>query len=37
QPNKKYYAPLVWLRAAQTSMVTRLDQAFKDLNAVDVL
>lgn len=37
KPNKKYYDPRVWLRAAQTSMVTRLEQAFKDLNAVDVL
>jgi hypothetical protein len=37
QPNKKYYDPRVWLRAAQTSMITRLEQAFKDLNAVDVL
>ncbi len=37
QPNKKYYDPRVWLRAAQTSMVTRLDRAFKALNAVDVL
>jgi fructose-bisphosphate aldolase class II len=37
QPNKKYYDPRVWLRAAQTSMITRLEQAFKELNAVDVL
>ncbi|EGY29287.1 fructose-bisphosphate aldolase [Candidatus Regiella insecticola 5.15] len=37
KPNKKYYDPRVWLRAAQTSMVTRLEQAFRDLNAVDVL
>ena len=37
QPNKKYYDPRVWLRAGQASMVTRLEQAFKDLNAVDVL
>ena len=37
QPNKKYYDPRVWLRAAQTSMVTRLEQAFKELNAIDVL
>ena len=37
QPNKKYYAPRVWLRAAQTSMVKRLEQAFKELNAIDVL
>ncbi|MCP5743438.1 hypothetical protein NL353_26990, partial [Klebsiella pneumoniae] len=33
----KYYDPRVWLRAAQTSMITRLEQAFKELNAVDVL
>ncbi|MED5659173.1 class II fructose-bisphosphate aldolase, partial [Enterobacter hormaechei] len=36
QPNKKYYDPRVWLRAAQTSMVTRLEQAFKEPNAIDV-
>ena len=36
-PNKKYYDPRVWLRAAQSSMVVRLEQAFADLNAVDVL
>lgn len=37
QPNKKYYDPRVWQRAAQISMVTRLEQTFKDLNAIDVL
>ncbi|WP_457913489.1 class II fructose-bisphosphate aldolase [Candidatus Gillettellia adelgis] len=37
QPNKKYYDPRVWLRAAQTSMITRLERAFNDLNTVDVL
>ncbi len=36
-PNKKYYDPRVWLRHAQTSMVARLEQAFADLNCVDVL
>ncbi|TOM61355.1 class II fructose-bisphosphate aldolase, partial [Vibrio parahaemolyticus] len=36
-PNKKYYDPRVWLRAGQASMVTRLEQAFADLNAIDVL
>ncbi|ATF09269.1 class II fructose-bisphosphate aldolase [Candidatus Enterovibrio altilux] len=36
-PNKKYYDPRVWLRAGQTSMVTRLKKAFFDLNAIDVL
>ena len=36
-PNKKYYDPRVWLRAGQQGMVTRLEQAFKELNAYDVL
>jgi len=36
-PNKKYYDPRVWLRAGQDSMVARLEKAFADLNAVDVL
>ncbi|MBD8512993.1 MULTISPECIES: class II fructose-bisphosphate aldolase [Photobacterium] len=36
-PNKKYYDPRVWLRKGQDSMVKRLEQAFSDLNAVDVL
>lgn len=37
QPNKKYYDPKVWLRAAQTNMLIRLERAFRDLNAVHVL
>ncbi len=37
QPNKKYYDPRVWLRKGQDTMVTRLEQAFADLNCVDVL
>ncbi len=37
QPNKKFYDPRVWLRKGQESMVTRLEQAFADLNAKDVL
>lgn len=36
-PNKKHYDPRVWLRKAQESMVTRLEQAFSDLNAVNRL
>ncbi len=36
-PNKKYYDPRVWLRKGQESMIARLEQAFKELNAVDVL
>ncbi|PID43162.1 MAG: class II fructose-bisphosphate aldolase [Gammaproteobacteria bacterium] len=37
KPNKKFYDPRVWLRKAQESMIVRLEQAFKDLNAVDTL
>ncbi|MDP0588313.1 MAG: class II fructose-bisphosphate aldolase [Candidatus Endonucleobacter bathymodioli] len=37
QPNKKYYDPRVWLRAGQFGMISRLEKAFFDLNAVDVL
>ncbi len=36
-PNKKFYDPRVWLRAGQASMVARLEKAFADLNAIDVL
>lgn len=36
-PNKKYYDPRVWLRKAQETMIARLGQAFKELNAIDVL
>lgn len=34
-PNKKYYDPRKWLREAQVSMATRLEQAFTDLNCLD--
>ena len=37
KPNKKFYDPRVWIRAAQTSMVDRLQQAFADLNALNRL
>ena len=37
KPNKKYYDPRVWLRAGQTGMVERLQQAHSDLNSIDVL
>ncbi len=36
-PNKKYYDPRVWLRSAQVSMIERLELAFKELNAINVL
>ena len=37
KPNKTFYDPRVWLRAGQTSMIARLEKAFSDLNAIDVL
>lgn len=37
KPNKKFYDPRVWIRAGQASMATRLELAFKELNAIDVL
>ncbi|MXP67731.1 class II fructose-bisphosphate aldolase [Pantoea sp. Aalb] len=37
QPNKKYYDPRIWLRSAQSSMIMRLEKAFRDLNAINVL
>ena len=36
-PNKKYYDPRVWLRKAEESFISRLTQAFKDLNNVNTL
>uniref|UniRef100_UPI00356AEBE5 class II fructose-bisphosphate aldolase n=1 Tax=Pontiella sp. TaxID=2837462 RepID=UPI00356AEBE5 len=36
KPNKKYYDPRVWLRKGQEGLVTRIKQAFEDLNAVGV-
>ncbi|MDD5320106.1 MAG: class II fructose-bisphosphate aldolase [Methylococcales bacterium] len=37
KPNKKYYDPRVWQRAGEVGMVTRLEQAFQELNAVNSL
>ena len=37
KPNKKYYDPRVWLRKGQEGMVTRLEQAFAELNSLDRL
>jgi fructose-bisphosphate aldolase class II len=34
KPNKKYYDPRVWLREGEKTFVTRLSQAFEDLNCV---
>ena len=37
KPNKKYYDPRVWQRAGEVGIVTRLEQAFQELNAVNTL
>lgn len=34
-PNKKYYDPRKWLREAEESFITRLTQAFDDLNCIN--
>jgi fructose-bisphosphate aldolase class II len=34
KPNKSYYDPRKWIRAAEISMITRLEKAFDDLNCV---
>ena len=34
KPNKKIYDPRKWIRAAEASFVSRLESAFRDLNAV---
>jgi fructose-bisphosphate aldolase class II len=33
-PNKKYYDPRKWLRAGQETLVSRVEEAFQDLNAI---
>jgi fructose-bisphosphate aldolase, class II len=35
KPNKKYYDPRKWLRDGQKTLVSRVKEAFKDLNAID--
>ena len=37
QPNKKYYDPRKWVREGEMTFVTRLEQAFADLNNVNTL
>jgi len=34
KPNKSHYDPRKWLRAAEESMIARLEQAFDDLNCI---
>jgi fructose-bisphosphate aldolase, class II len=35
KPNKKYYDPRVWLRAAEENFSKRLEVAFEDLNCIN--
>lgn len=35
KPNKKFYDPRKWLRAAEDSFVARLERSFEDLNCLD--
>jgi len=35
KPNKKYYDPRKWLRAGQENLIARVEEAFKDLNALN--
>ncbi len=35
KPNKKFYDPRVWLRKAEETFVTRLKEAFEDLNCIN--
>lgn len=35
KPNKKYYDPRVWLREGEKQFVSRLKQAFTDLNCIN--
>lgn len=35
KPNKKYYDPRAWLRAGEKTFVSRLKEAFEDLNNID--
>ena len=36
KPNKKFYDPRVWIRAAEESMIKRAHEGFKNLNGVNV-
>lgn len=35
KPNKKYYDPRKWLRELEVSVISRLKEAFTDLNCID--
>ena len=37
KPNKKFYAPRIWLRKGEETFATRLVRAFEDLNNVNTL
>lgn len=35
KPNKKFYDPRVWMRAAEESMIARMHEAYTDLNSLN--
>jgi fructose-bisphosphate aldolase class II len=35
KPNKKFYDPRVWLRKGEETFVSRLEEAFTDLNCIN--
>lgn len=35
KPNKKYYDPRKWLREGQLTLISRLEKAYTELNAID--
>jgi len=35
KPNKKFYDPRVWLRSGEVTFVSRMKQAFEDLNCIN--
>jgi fructose-bisphosphate aldolase class II len=35
KPNKKFYDPRVWLREGEKAFVSRLKEAFDDLNCIN--
>jgi fructose-bisphosphate aldolase class II len=37
KPNKKYYDPRVWVRKGEEALISRLQVAFEDLNAINSL
>jgi fructose-bisphosphate aldolase, class II len=37
KPNKKFYDPRVWVRAAEESLIKRAHQSFSNLRGLNIL